>query len=289
MRRTMVFICLVMVGVFQFFIAYGATAQGLLFMVGEDGKIYQLNPGTGATLNSFAIPSVAFSGEGPNGLAYGNGSLFYVDGYADNKIYQFNASTGATITSFAPPAGSEIDGLGFSDTFLFAQDFNTNKIYVLNPATGAVINTFNFTTLRGGLTFAGSRNTVFATNFFTSPTTIYEINSTTGSVINTFSAPPGSGEIFGLSFSVERKTLFLGDADLAKIYEVNPDNGALINSFDTPIDLAGAPIAPYGLAGDESVPPAQPVPTMGEWGMIILVILLGVGSLYHLKKRRAAV
>jgi hypothetical protein len=31
------------------------------------------------------------------------------------------------------------------------------------------------------------------------------------------------------------------------------------------------------------------VPTITEWGMIILVILLGVGSLYYLKRRRVAI
>jgi hypothetical protein len=30
------------------------------------------------------------------------------------------------------------------------------------------------------------------------------------------------------------------------------------------------------------------VPTMTEWGMIILVILLGIGSIYYLRRRVAA-
>ena len=31
------------------------------------------------------------------------------------------------------------------------------------------------------------------------------------------------------------------------------------------------------------------VPTMGEWGMIILIVLLGIGSVYYLRRRRLAI
>jgi len=34
---------------------------------------------------------------------------------------------------------------------------------------------------------------------------------------------------------------------------------------------------------------AVAVPTLTEWGMIILTVLLGIGSVYYLRKRRLAV
>jgi hypothetical protein len=41
----------------------------------------------------------------------------------------------------------------------------------------------------------------------------------------------------------------------------------------------------YGIFGQAALT-STPVPTMTEWGMIIVVILLGIGSAYYLKKRR---
>ncbi len=34
---------------------------------------------------------------------------------------------------------------------------------------------------------------------------------------------------------------------------------------------------------------AAGIPTMTEWGMIILIVILGIGSVYYLRKRRSAI
>jgi hypothetical protein len=49
------------------------------------------------------------------------------------------------------------------------------------------------------------------------------------------------------------------------------------------------PSPPVGIDTFTIVPTASPVPTLSEWGMIILMVLLGIGSVYYLRRRRLAV
>ena len=48
-----------------------------------------------------------------------------------------------------------------------------------------------------------------------------------------------------------------------------------------------------GIIVDEGGPgqalAAAAIPTMTEWGMIILIVLLGIGSVYYLRRRRLAI
>ena len=73
--------------------ALANAVQGRLFVVDgdADSQIIELDPSTGAVLNSFATP-VATTGEGPDGLAYCSGRMFFVssqseEGYLAETIY----------------------------------------------------------------------------------------------------------------------------------------------------------------------------------------------------------
>lgn len=280
------------------------SAAGRLFHTNEPvGTIEELNPDTGAVINSYPTPTPI--GDGCSGLAFANNRLFFQD--CGSSIFELNPATGAVINSFPSPS-PWIDGLGFSGTELYLQDYSgegpagpagkLNRavsygvspgerispsavqpvgglIYVINPNTGALTRVLTpGVFLYGGLTYAGGRNTLFASDVASD--TIYEIHALTGEVVNAFAAPAAG--IFGLGYSMSRETLFLGDigANSKTIYEVNPDTGAIIRTL---------PVAPnWSIAADENNVAA--VPTMGEWGMLLFTVLAGSGSVFYLGRRR---
>ena len=283
-----------------------ASAAGRLFHTNEDsGTIEELNPDTGVVISSHPTPIPI--GGGCSGLAFASGRLFFQN--CGSSIYELSPATGGVINSFPGPSPS-IDGLGFSGTELYLLDYsgggapaaagrlnqaaaygvaagnnispNAVKpagglIYVINPNTGAHIRVLTpGVSIYGGLTFAGGRNSLFASDAFTGM--IYEINPLTGVVKNSFAAPVS--DIFGLGYSYSRKTLFLGDVGGGgkTIYEVNPDTGAVINTL---------PVVPnWSLAADENG--SAVVPTMNEWGMILFTALAGLGSVFYLRRKRTA-
>ena len=282
-----------------------ASAAGRLFHTNEpNGTIEELNPDTGAVVNSFPAPIPI--GDGCSALAFANNRLFFQN--CGSGIYELNPSTGAVVNSFPSPS-LNIDGLGFSGTELYLQEYAggvadaaksgsaapyarpvadgispnvvqplpvSSAVHVLNPDTGATIRTLTLSVpVVGGLSYAGGRNTLFATDV--NSNTVYELNPTTGAVIHSFTPPVP--DVYGVGYSFGRKTLFLGDVGgLGTIFEVNPDTGAVIHTL---------PVVPnWGLAADENG--AAAVPAINEWGMALFTALAGLVAFYYLRRRKRA-
>ena len=254
----------------------------------NNDMILELDPSTGAVINSFPAP-VSFLSAQPEGLAFSGSSLFFVDDFSDSVIYELNPANGDIINSFPSPLTCT-DGLGYSDGFLYALDYCADEIYVLDPADGSVIGIFfqggSGFGLIGGITSGGNRNSLFVSD---GSGMIYEIDITDGSVINTLPSP--SSFLFGLGFSQGLNTLFVVDG--TTIFTVNPDTGAVTSSFSElssenevgtssypgsyggigtsnfPVSITGA------LAADESclsgcVPPSPPpAPSSTITGIIV--------------------
>jgi hypothetical protein len=67
-----------------------------------------------------------------------------------------------------------------------------------------------------------------------------------------------------------------------------PDSNEPASGYDlNPVVVpAGAPVTGIDISLQGQLPPAEKVPTMTEWGMIILIGLLGMASTYSLRKQR---
>jgi hypothetical protein len=227
---------------------------GRLFMVNgyydyDDGEpsseILELNPSTGAIVRS--IPTPVDTDGGGDGLAYGNGRMFFAT-ISTDTIYEIDPLDGDQINSFlGPETWDGIDALGFSGDELYVLDYDASIIYILDPDSGTTVgNLTPGVSISGGGTFAGTRNSLFFTGYDSEGAVIYEIDAETGDVENTFLPPAGSHSLYGLGFSSSRNTLFVGSYDGNIIWEVDPDDGSVINSFSGP---EGAAIS--ALAADE--------------------------------------
>ncbi len=120
--------------------------------------IYELDPETGATINSFTAPTTGTVGT--QGLALGPHSLFYINGSGSlpHTLYELDPDTGAIIDSDvvdATPLVSVIGGLAYLNGKIYIERPSNNQIVVWDPVTDSVVTTFSTTVdLVGGLTGA---------------------------------------------------------------------------------------------------------------------------------------
>lgn len=223
-------------------VASPASAATQLFATSNDsGEILQIDPVTGATISKFSLipPSIAAR----PGLAFNGTELFYTD--ETLAVIQVYSTAGALLRTLPKPAGQEAGvGMGASKTALHVVDFDGN-FKTLDPLTGAVLNSFSIVDARQGLTFAGSRGTLFVA--IADTTTIKEIDPATGTVVNTITV----ADIFrGLGFSSSNNVLYGTRA--GTLWAVNPDTGALLPGYPVDITDNGTKITKSGaLAADE--------------------------------------
>jgi sugar lactone lactonase YvrE len=219
-----------------------APAGTRLFIVdGLNSTINEIEPITGVVLNS--IPTPEPTSAGPDGLAFDGNSLFFVNGFGSNMIYELDPVTGDVRNSFPAPNGGGLDALAHSGFSLFGLSFNNNTVFEMDPATGEVLNSFvPAVQLVGGISFGGSRGTLFVTENFQ---TIHELDPFSGAVLRTFFGP--GPDILGLGYSDNFQVLFAGGAD-GRVYLLNPENGRII-------DFIPVATVPSALAADEFLPP----------------------------------
>ncbi len=178
-------------------------------------------------------------------MAFDGTEIFYTD---ETLAYvQVYSPTGTPVRTLPKPAGNEPGtGLGVSTTTLFLVGLDST-ITPVNKATGVAGASFVIPGASHGLTFAGSRDSIFVT--VNDSTTIKEL-STTGAVLNTITVPA----VFrGLGFSSSAKVLFGTRAGL--LYAVDPDTGAGLAGY--PVDIKNMslqrPNKTGALAADEPV------------------------------------
>jgi PKD repeat protein len=114
--------------------------------IGGDNGIYQLDPDTGAVVNS--ISNKPWTRVSQRGLAYStNDDTFYVGGWNDNMIYHIKGLSwddpGAVLDSWSMPVG--IAGLAYhpgADILAVANNGNPDMIWFIDPSTHAVLAEF---------------------------------------------------------------------------------------------------------------------------------------------------
>jgi len=170
--------------------------------------ITEIDPLTGAELNSF--PSPVFAASGPDaGLATTANSVL-VGGSPSSPIFELDPNTGATIRQITNP-GISISGLAVLNGELFVNTDSGAEITVINLETGLVdrtlqTNVFLSETLTGdGQRLLGS-----------SSSSIYEVDPQTGFTTFLGSLSSGSGEGLG----VVGNELFVSTVSVVDVYDL---------------------------------------------------------------------
>ena len=224
---------------------YPGSMVQRLFEVRTEGTaatIYELDPTTGAAINSFAAPA-AIAASGPQGLALGSNSLFYIDSSTTGPcmLWELNPDTGAVIDSdivdlASPPFPA---GLGYLNGKVYIE--NVSQIVVWDPVSDTAVTTLNVAAdLTGGLTGAADRGVLYDSNFAGQ---ILKIDPATGGILATFS--PGGGSLYGGLAYVNGELIASDWTTSGLVYRINPDTGAVLGA----LTLGGTGYI-SGLAGD---------------------------------------
>jgi hypothetical protein len=203
------------------------SAFGRLFVAeGDTDQIHEINPETGATINSFATPEPANGAT--EGLAYDpvDDVLYYTTGFGSETIWKLDSADGTQLGTLPDPSTGRIDGLGFAGGFLYAQDFIQELVLVIDPATGATVNSFPTTPARnlGGGFDAG----LYATQQFQ---TLHRVSPADGTIQYSFSTP-GFERVFGVGF--ESDNLWIVERDTDTLKRLDPLSGVVIDSYPDP-------------------------------------------------------
>lgn len=270
--------------------------------IGEGGEVMRFNGTTGAFIDYFIQNG---AGQGPTtntdtvceamSMAFGPDGFFYLgndprdcacQGTSCYNVMRFNGTTGAYVDTPFPagflglydPNGMTIgpdcnlyissEGLGFPDEDVNA---NPNVIYRLNLTTGN-----------------------------SAPDTIEEFVPSNGFLANDLPGgqpgPPNRGliEPEKIVFGPDGN-LYVTSGDTAEVWRYDGTTGAIIG---------GGAFIMQGLGEDSSDPkgitffPGESlqcvvelaeIPTLHEWGLIIMAVLLGIIALFVLRRKKAAV
>ncbi len=208
-------------------IAPRIVAPERLFAVDADlNQIVELNPSTGAVLQSIPTPTTA----GPDaGLAFANNTLYFLAS-ADSTIYVIDPQDGAIIRAISLPDAAATSGLAYLDGHVIVQDSLSSELLFIQAATGEVVRRVApAASIMGGLVGSGSRNTLFGIN---DQSELVELNPLDGAILQTLISP--SAGLTGLAF-VDGNLLVASDD--GRIRRVDADNGAILEEFQLTANL----------------------------------------------------
>ncbi len=210
--------------VFESFPLFSTTSTG----------IHKINPANGAVLETY---SMTLSG-GPDGIAYDGKWVYVLKGFT-NIVYRFSVHPLQFVDTLVLSVSSSIDGLGTDGKLLYVSDYGMSRIYAIDIKTRRLVATLQpDTSIGGGITFAGRRNSIFASNF---ANRIFEFNAKTGATIRSFPSP-NNIYTYGLAYSGSADVLIVSGSGMT--YVINPNTGATIASYSGEYS---------GLAADEAM------------------------------------
>lgn len=246
-----------------------ATSAGRLFVLNHNtGQIQELNTSSGSVIKNIAPPE-PLSG-GPDGLAFDGTYVYYVSGWGSNDIHKIDAETGALVSSLNLSGLPYIDGLAHSGEFLYATDYSSGVIYEINFDEGEIVRTIDPPiSIAGGISFGGSRGTIFVSNFSSG---IYEINLETGAIENTLPSP---GTVYGLGYSEALGVLFVSNVSTYTADAIDPDSGEVLFS------LTGVLSAAMGSdeGGNNWLSPDRSITVVEPGESVIIPVLLDADGL----------
>ncbi len=210
--------------------------------------IQEVDPVTGATVNSFPLPVTNPLGSN-TGMAFDGMHLWVLAGPLDNdRIYQLNADTGAVLDVHQLGDSTRWDGLAYLNGLLYVQDSAAqNRIAVYDPVLRQVVRRVFVQTpagngITGGLAAIASPDSLLATSAVGDQ--VYEVDPTTGAIRNTWSTGSGSSD---QGLAVLSGEIYVGEAQSAdvKVFNRNGD-------FQRSITLSlTSPPGVYALGGDD--------------------------------------
>lgn len=262
------------------FVCIGNAAATTLYYsawTGSGSTIYRIDGGTGSDLLLITAPTVNFNDLAASPII---DTIYAID---------INASTGClhtiNVTTHADQlvgcAGIGIRQIGYDGTHGVLYGTNNSSLYSIDVSTGAatLIGSFGGPTNMKALTYDGGTNLLYGVD--DSTLSLYTINVGTGAAtlvgttgpltpnIYDVYVDPGTGQMFGIGSSGSSPSFF----------SINKTTGVA--------SLVKSGIADYGLGlAAPLFVGSMSIPTLSEWGMILLSGLVALAAFATSRRRR---
>lgn len=274
----------------------GPVSNPQAVTLGPDQNLYVANEGADNVLRYNARTKVfidefvtAGSGglDGPTGLTFGPDGNLYVASFESDRILRYDGTSGAFLGTFVTAASGTLNGPDVGIIFgpdgnLYVPSFFNNRVLKYDGTTGASLGTF----IDGGAGVCPQpRTIVFRPDgdvFVSSDSGDKVVRFTSaGALIGTFIAA-GAGGLDGASGLIfaEDKLVYVTSWRNDKVLRYSASTGAFVDEFASGLPLDG-PTYVFQL-------PNSVVPTVSEWGMAAMGLLLLTAGSFLLRKPLAS-
>jgi Ca2+-binding RTX toxin-like protein len=220
----------------------------MLFAVPIDGSpsIVEIDPATGNEVRRLNAPETPSNG--PDGLAFDGGRLFFLNGNGTDMIYEIDPVSGATLDADPITVGSgNYDGLAVLGGLVYLLDTAAFDIHVFDPSTDQIVRTLDINAanpvvslLSGGLSAIANPDRLVVTE--AGGSRVLEIDPLTGQITSSFIPSTLRGGDY-LGTAVLNGEIYLG-ASSSPVIDVFTRAGTLQRTLNLPYGISA-------LGGDE--------------------------------------
>jgi hypothetical protein len=256
----------------------------------EPAVLYSIDASTGK-----ATPIVTLNGGASlTGLAFLQRTLYGTDLYnfpgssGGNDIGSI--STGGIITFLSNQNGSaNWHGLAANEAgnVLYSIDLNNNNILTAQFPDGSVQTIGSGTGIDGrGMEYDNTHGILYATG---SDGSLYTVSTSTGTSTLIGLTGVDTSTYVGLAYDECNEILYLNDGGQLYTLDINTGAATLVGSNGVDDIIDG--LAWKGDCGPNPNPNPNPnpIPTLSEWGLIVMAGVLGIAALLVIRRRKAAV
>jgi hypothetical protein len=199
-------------------------------------------------------------------------------------VFKLDATTGADLgTAFTVPGATGLSTIAFDGTNFWIGDYSgTKNAYYVSPS-GTLIKTIalaNCVSFCDGLEFFNGK---LISNRGDSVACIYDVYDTNGVLLQAAYINDNTRTCRGIAFdgsqfyTSDATTIHVYDGTTGAFIRVMTPGGTGQNYEDLSLDytiVIGGPA------------PSTDIPTMSEWGLILMSVMLAVSALVYLRRRR---
>jgi len=160
---------------------HGLTYDGRHVWFASGDRLNALDPESGATVRSIAVPADA-------GTAFDGRHLFQI---AESRIQKIDPESGRVLATIPAPGGGGDSGLAWAEGTLWVGHYRARKIHQIDPETGAILRTIESSRFVTGVTWVDGE--LWHGTWENDESDLRRVDPRTGEALETIALPAGTG------------------------------------------------------------------------------------------------
>ncbi|VVN97945.1 hypothetical protein PS712_02425 [Pseudomonas fluorescens] len=160
---------------------HGVTWDGKNVWFATTGKLFALDPSSGATVRTLDVAAHA-------GTAFDGKHLFQI---AEDRIQKIDPQTGRVLSTIPAPGGGNDSGMTWAEGSLWVGQYRERKIHQIDPENGKILRTLESNRFVTGVTFV--EGALWHGTWEGDESDLRRIDAKTGEVLESLKMPDGMG------------------------------------------------------------------------------------------------